>query len=180
MKGIIVFSGSSHHELAKEIATRLGLPLGRLVLRKFANQEISVEIQQSVRDMDVYIIQTSFGEVNDYLMEMLILIHACKIASAARGTFAGIPGSSYPLLSLVTAVIPCFPYSRHVLQPVEKPLQGSLSPRQEKLLEIFKENPEYKGYCPWAARSGRLVASMIEAAGTNDIRIAVSYHDALS
>lgn len=180
MRGIIVFAGSSHPELAKGIVTRLGLPSGRLVLRKFANQEIGVEIQQSVRDMDVYIIQTSFGEVNDYLMEMLILIHACKIASAARGITISSFESPHPQ-PLVTAVLPCFPYSRHVLQPIEKPHQGSLSPRQATLLEIFKEHPaEYKGYCPWAARSGRLVASMIEAAGTNDIEIIACHHNALS
>jgi ribose-phosphate pyrophosphokinase len=88
MRGIIVFSGSSHPELGEAIVDRLGLPLGGLRLSKFANQEIGVEIQQSVRDMDVYIIQTSFGEVNDHLMELLILIHACKIASAARGSFS--------------------------------------------------------------------------------------------
>lgn len=80
-----MFAGSSHPELAASIAARLGLPLGRVRLSKFANAELSVEIQQSVRDMDVYIVQSSYGAVNDYLMELLIMIHACKIASAARG-----------------------------------------------------------------------------------------------
>ena len=56
----------------------------------------SVEIGESVRGEDVYIIQSGCGEVNDNLMELLIMINACKIASAAR----------------VTAVIPCFPYAR--------------------------------------------------------------------
>lgn len=86
MRGIVVFSGSSHQELAQSIMARLGLPLGELKLAQFANSEISVEIGQSVRDRDVYIIQSSHGEVNDFLMEALILVHACKIASAARGT----------------------------------------------------------------------------------------------
>lgn len=168
MRGIIVFAGSSHPELAQGIAARLGLPLGQLVLRKFANQEIGVEIQQSVRDMDVYIIQTSFGEVNDYLLEMLILIHACRIASAARG-IVWVRRSCLTTNILVTAVIPCFPYSRHVLRPVEKPLQGPQTPRQRQLLELFKQHPsEYKGYGPWAARAGHLVASMIEAAGRHE------------
>lgn len=85
MRGIVVLSGSSHPELAASISARLGLPLGQVRLSKFANEELSVEIQQSVRDMDVYIIQSSHGPVNDYLMEMLIMVHACKIASAARG-----------------------------------------------------------------------------------------------
>lgn len=56
----------------------------------------SVEIGESVRGEDVYIVQSGCGEVNDMLMEMLIMINACKIASACR----------------VTAVIPCFPYAR--------------------------------------------------------------------
>ena len=56
----------------------------------------SVEIGESVRGEDVYIIQTGSGEVNDMLMELLIMINACKIASASR----------------VTAVIPSFPYAR--------------------------------------------------------------------
>jgi ribose-phosphate pyrophosphokinase len=85
MRGIVVFAGSSHPEFANALATRLGLPLGNLELNKFANLEIGVEIRQSVRDMDVYIIQTSYDHVNDYLMELLILVHSCKISSAARG-----------------------------------------------------------------------------------------------
>lgn len=56
----------------------------------------SVEIGESVRGEDVYIIQSGCGEINDNLMELLIMINACKIASSSR----------------VTAVIPCFPYAR--------------------------------------------------------------------
>lgn len=156
MRGIVVLAGSSHPELAQSIMSRLGLPLGGLKLAKFANSEISVEIGQSVRDQDVYIIQTSHGEVNDYLMEALILVHACKIASAAR----------------VTLVMPCFPYSRHVPCPVEKPHMEPLTAHQEGLLSLFRASPDHsvKGYRTWAGRSGRLVASMIEISG----RIAAS------
>ena len=57
---------------------------------------LSVEIKESVRGEDVYIVQSGSGEVNDNLMELLIMINACKIASASR----------------VTAVIPCYPYAR--------------------------------------------------------------------
>lgn len=56
----------------------------------------SVEIGESVRGEDVYIVQSGCGEINDNLMELLIMINACKIASSSR----------------VTAVIPCFPYAR--------------------------------------------------------------------
>merc|ERR1711973_867449 len=64
--------------------------------QEFANQETNVEIGESVRGEDVYIVQSGSGEINDNLMELLIMINACKIASACR----------------VTAVIPCFPYAR--------------------------------------------------------------------
>lgn len=60
------------------------------------NTFFSVEIGESVRGEDVYIVQSGCGDINDNLMELLIMINACKIASAAR----------------VTAVIPCFPYAR--------------------------------------------------------------------
>jgi len=67
-----------------------------VVAQKFANGETNVEIGESVRGEDVYIVQSGCGEVNDNLMELLIMINACKIASAER----------------VTAVIPVYPYSR--------------------------------------------------------------------
>lgn len=63
---------------------------------KYSNQETSVTIGESVRDEDVYIIQSGCGEINDNLMELLIMINACKTASARR----------------ITAIIPCFPYAR--------------------------------------------------------------------
>ncbi|XP_022689279.1 ribose-phosphate pyrophosphokinase 2 isoform X2 [Varroa jacobsoni] len=96
MPNIKVFSGSSHCDLAQRIVDRLGINLGKVVLKKFSNQETCVEIGESVRGEDVYIIQSGCGEVNDNLMELLIMINACKIASASR----------------VSAVIPCFPYAR--------------------------------------------------------------------
>jgi ribose-phosphate pyrophosphokinase len=96
MPNIKLFCGSSHPDLARRIAERLGIELGKTTLKKFSNQETSVEIGESVRGEDVYIIQTGSGEINDHLMELLIMINACKIASAYR----------------VTAVIPCFPYAR--------------------------------------------------------------------
>ncbi|KAG8515885.1 Ribose-phosphate pyrophosphokinase 2 [Galemys pyrenaicus] len=96
MPNIMLFSGSSHQDLSQRVADRLGLELGKVVTKKFSNQETSVEIGESVRGKDVYIIQSGCGEINDNLMELLIMINACKIASSSR----------------VTAVIPCFPYAR--------------------------------------------------------------------
>jgi len=96
MPNIKVFSGSSHPDLAQKICDRLGINHANVVAQKFANGETNVEIGESVRGEDVYIVQSGCGEVNDNLMELLIMINACKIASAER----------------VTAVIPVYPYSR--------------------------------------------------------------------
>ncbi|KAJ1504491.1 hypothetical protein HMI54_013958 [Coelomomyces lativittatus] len=93
---IKIFAGNSHPELAKLISQRLGLELSKVVVSKYSNQETSVTIGESVRDEDVFIIQSGCGEVNDNLMELLIMIHACRSASAKR----------------ITAVIPSFPYAR--------------------------------------------------------------------
>jgi len=96
MPNIKVFSGSSHSDLTSKVCDRLGIEPGKVVTKKFSNLETCVEIGESVRGEDVYIVQTGGGEVNDNLMELLIMINACKIASAER----------------VTAVIPSFPYAR--------------------------------------------------------------------
>lgn len=163
MRGIVVFAGSSHGELAELIMARLGMPLGRVGLCKFANEEINVEIGQSVRDMDVYIIQTSCGEVNDYFMELLILVHACKIASAARGIFSL---RLVCTLRLVTVVAPCFPYSRHVPAPMGKPLKRSLTEWQAEMMgKLSHASQSINEYRFWTACSGTLVANMVQAAG---------------
>ena len=84
MPNIKVFSGSSHRDLTGKICDRLGIEPGKVVTKKFANLETCVEVGESVRGEDVYIVQTGGGEVNDNLMELLIMINACKIASAER------------------------------------------------------------------------------------------------
>jgi ribose-phosphate pyrophosphokinase len=91
-----VFSGSSHPELASGIATHMGMPLGRLKVTRFSNENIKVKVEENVREADVFVIQSSCPPVSDNLMEMLILIDALKFASAAR----------------ITAVLPYFPYAR--------------------------------------------------------------------
>ncbi|CAM9024507.1 hypothetical protein WICANDRAFT_34977 [Wickerhamomyces anomalus NRRL Y-366-8] len=95
---IKLLAGNSHPELAEKISKKLGVPLSKIGVYQYSNQETSVTIGESVRDEDVYIIQTGCGEdeVNDFLMELLIMINACKTASARR----------------ITAVIPNFPYAR--------------------------------------------------------------------
>ncbi len=91
-----VFSGNSNPGLAQEIADRLYLPLGDVTIDKFSNENIKVKINESVRGKDVFVVQTSCPPVNSNIMEMLIMLHALKSASAGR----------------ITAVIPYFPYVR--------------------------------------------------------------------
>ncbi|KAE8209398.1 hypothetical protein CF319_g7163 [Tilletia indica] len=97
---IKLLTGNSHPELAQAVAKRLGIPLTECVCRRFADQSVDVRIGSSVRDEDVFVIQTGnspYLDPNDALMELLIILSACKTASARR----------------ITAVIPAFPYSRH-------------------------------------------------------------------
>ncbi|KAF9496194.1 phosphoribosyl pyrophosphokinase [Pleurotus eryngii] len=93
---IKIFSGTSHPELAEIIARRIGLPLSKAEITRSGIGETSVRIAESVREDDVYIINTGCSPINTALMELCIMIHACKIASAKR----------------ITAVIPLFPYAR--------------------------------------------------------------------
>jgi ribose-phosphate pyrophosphokinase len=92
-----VFSGNANQGLAKRIAKVLGVELGKAKVGKFSNGETSVEIQESIRECDVFIVQpTCNPAVNDNLMELLVLTDAMCRASATR----------------ITAVIPCFGYAR--------------------------------------------------------------------
>ncbi|KAI0726154.1 phosphoribosyl pyrophosphokinase [Fomitopsis betulina] len=94
--GIKIFTGTSHPELAEIITRRLGIPLNKAEVMKSSIGETNVRIAESVREDDVYIINSGCGQVNTALMEVCIMVHACKIASAKR----------------ITAIVPLYPYSR--------------------------------------------------------------------
>ena len=91
-----VFAGNSHLELAEEIASIMGKPLGEAKVAKFSDGEISVNIGETVRGVDCYVVQSTCDPVNDNLMELLIMIDAMKRASAGR----------------INAVIPYYGYAR--------------------------------------------------------------------
>eukprot|EP00127_Corallochytrium_limacisporum_P002323 Clim_evm111s109 gene=Clim_evmTU111s109 len=93
---LTVMCGNSHPELAQKIVETFGIKLTEVRCGKFANQETRVEIRSSVRETDTFVLQSGCGEVNDVLMELLILVNACRTASAAR----------------VVAVMPYYPYSK--------------------------------------------------------------------
>ncbi len=82
MHNVRVFTGNANRPLAEAICRRLGLPLGRAVVRRFSDGEVAVEIEESVRGWDVFVIQPTCPPVNDHLMELLVMMDALKRASA--------------------------------------------------------------------------------------------------
>ncbi|SPN98533.1 probable PRS5 - ribose-phosphate pyrophosphokinases [Cephalotrichum gorgonifer] len=128
VRNIVILGGSSHPELVENICSILGVPASNRILSKFASGETRCEIRDSVRGKDVYIIQTGSGDVNDHLMELCIMISACKIGSAKK----------------ITAVIPLFPYSRQPDVPYHKtgaPLNQNPNPPKNYTFESVPPTP---------------------------------------
>jgi len=91
-----VFAGNSNRHLADAICSYLNVPVGKASVRRFADQEIFVEIQENVRGEDIFVIQSTSFPTNDHLMELMIMIDAFRRSSAKR----------------ITAVLPYFGYAR--------------------------------------------------------------------
>jgi len=96
MRGYKIFAGSSSVEFAKEVCTSLDVPLSKAEIKRFSDGEISVQISESVRGRDVFIVQSTGAPSNDNLMELLIMTDALRRSSA----------------NSITAVIPYFGYAR--------------------------------------------------------------------
>ncbi len=79
---LMIFSLSSNLELAERVATEIGLPLGKVSIETFADGELQITVEESVRGRDIYLIQSTSNPVNDNLMEVLIMVDALKRASA--------------------------------------------------------------------------------------------------
>ena len=95
-KRLMLFAGRSNRPLAEDIGRHLGVQLGEVKLKTFANGENYCRYEKSIRGADVFIVQSGSPPVNDHLIELLIMIQSAKLASAKR----------------ITAVVPWFPYSR--------------------------------------------------------------------
>ena len=95
-ENIKVFCGNSNPAFAKTVCKELGIPLGDSEVKTFADGEVSVSLRETCRGADVFLIQSTCNPVNDHLMELLVMIDACRRASAGR----------------ITAVIPYFGYAR--------------------------------------------------------------------
>ncbi|WP_055071769.1 ribose-phosphate diphosphokinase [Clostridium massiliamazoniense] len=136
-KNIKIFTGNSHPELAQEIAEKLGLPLGKAKVGTFSDGEISVDINESVRGCDVFIVQSTCSPVNNNLMELLIMIDAFKRASAGR----------------ITAVMPYYGYARQDRKaksrdPITAKLVADLitAAGADRVLTMDLHAPQIQGY----------------------------------
>src|ERR1700741_1097565 len=98
---LALFAGNAIPALAHDIARNLQTPLGRAYVGRFSDVEINVELMENVRGRDVFILQPTCPPANDTLMELLVMVDACRRASAAR----------------ITAVVPYFGYSRQDRRP---------------------------------------------------------------
>ncbi|MGP1579741.1 MAG: ribose-phosphate pyrophosphokinase [Wolinella sp.] len=96
MRGYKIFTGSAHPDFSKEISEHLGVSLSGAIVNRFSDGEINVQISESVRGLDVFIIQPTCAPANDHLMELLIMIDALKRSSA----------------NSISVVIPYFGYAR--------------------------------------------------------------------
>jgi ribose-phosphate pyrophosphokinase len=96
-----LFSGNANPTLTHDIARHLKVPVGRAAVGRFSDGEVNVEIMENIRGRDVFIVQPTCPPANDHLMELLVMVDACRRASAAR----------------VTAVVPYFGYARQDRRP---------------------------------------------------------------
>src|SRR6266700_2780408 len=93
---IQIFSGNGNPELVREICAYIGLPLGRVEIRRFSNENLFIQIMENVREADVFVVQPFCSPVHENIMELLIMMDALRSASARR----------------ITAVIPYYSYAR--------------------------------------------------------------------
>lgn len=147
VRNIVVLGGSSHPQLTDRICTHLGVEAAKIHLSKFAVGETRVEIIESVRGKDVFIVQSGGGKVNDHLMELLITVSACKTASAKR----------------VTAVLPLFPYSRQSDLPYNK--VGAPLARVPKKMDNAAASAEGDGKFSFESRPETPHPGQAESAG---------------
>jgi ribose-phosphate pyrophosphokinase len=96
LQDFTLISGNANPKLARDIARQLSVPIGRSSVERFSDGEVQFELLENVRGRDVFVVQPTCPPTNDHLMELLVMVDACRRASAAR----------------ITAVIPYFGYSR--------------------------------------------------------------------
>ncbi len=136
-KEIKMFCGNSNRKLAEDIAKHMGTHLGDMQVTHFADGECSVSLYETVRGCDVFLIQSTCNPVNDNLMELLVMIDACRRASAGR----------------ITAVMPYFGYARQDRKakshdPISAKLVANLltSAGADRVLTMDLHAPQIQGF----------------------------------
>lgn len=136
-KDIKMFCGNSNRKLAEDIAKHMGAHLGDMQVTHFADGECSVSLYETVRGSDVFLIQSTCNPVNDNLMELLVMIDACRRASAGR----------------ITAVMPYFGYARQDRKakshdPISAKLVANLltSAGADRVLTMDLHAPQIQGF----------------------------------
>ncbi|MFI3227781.1 MAG: ribose-phosphate pyrophosphokinase [Clostridia bacterium] len=136
-KEIKIFAGNSHRGLAKQIAKSLNLPIGNCDVSRFSDGEIALTFGETVRGCDVFIVQSTNSPVNENLMELLIMIDACKRASAGR----------------ITAVMPYFGYARQdrksrARDPISSKLVANIitAAGADRVLTMDLHAPQLQGF----------------------------------
>jgi len=135
---LALFAGNANPALAHDIARQLTTPLGRAYVGRFSDGEVNIELMENVRGRDVFIVQPTCPPTNDHLMELLVMVDACRRASAAK----------------ITAVVPYFGYSRQDRRPratrsaitaklVANMIQGS---GVDRLLTIDLHSDQIQGF----------------------------------
>jgi len=156
-----VFSGSSHPGLAQEICDCLGIPLGRSHVVRFSNENLKIKIEENVREMDVFVVQTSAPPLSEGIMELLILLDALKHSSARR----------------VTAVLPYFPYARSDKKDeprisITARLMADLlaTAGADRVLTIDLHSPQIQGFFSMPADQLTAVPVLCEELAKGDLR----------
>lgn len=158
MRNLVVLGGSSHPSLTKAICKNLTIEEAVANSRKFSNGETSIEILDSVREKDVFIVQSGCGDVNDNFIELLIMIAACKSSSAKR----------------VTAVLPLFPYSRQPDAPHAASMTGApllITKKDQYTFESAPSTPRPLSRMGVSASQNSTFSGLLEKAAYNGIQL---------
>ncbi len=134
---LLIFSGTANVPLASEICNCIGIPLSQARVKKFSDGEVSVKLEENVRGRDVFIIQPTSSPANDNMMELLLMLDACRRASARR----------------LTAVIPYYGYGRQDRKseprvPISARVMADLieAMRPERLLTMDLHADQIQGF----------------------------------
>jgi ribose-phosphate pyrophosphokinase len=136
-KRLMLFTGSANPELAQEVADILGVDLGKVSRKVFANGEISISFQESVRGSDCFVLQSHSDPINFHIMEQLIMMDALERASAKR----------------ITAVVPFYGYSRQdkkgrPREPITARLMGDLllASGADRIVSVDLHSAQIQGF----------------------------------